>query len=147
MKTGEYVGAGAYEIGEAVIGETILKLAGGIVISFKKVPNPGGRLGDAVTRQTTENVIRDLRAMGYREIDTEVHFVKGPLGLKDRYADVVGVNEAGHVYIVNIGKTTKAGVPVMRERKALDDIVFSPSIQKYPGATIAFVEKGASGLL
>lgn len=146
VKGGEYTAAAAYEVTEYAVGEIVVKLAG-VLFTLRKVPNPGGRLGDAITRQTTQNVIRDLKARGFTKIETEVQFMKGPLGLKDRYADVVGINEAtGEAFVVNIGKMNKSGVPVMRERRALDDIVFSPDMQNYPKIHLAFVEKGAPGL-
>ncbi len=116
-------------------------------MAAKTIPNPGGRLGDALTRQTAGNVINDLKARGFTDISQEVLFQKGPLGLKNRFADVVGVNpQTGESLIINIGKTTQTGVPIMRERLALDDIIFSPTIQNYPNSRLIFIEKGASGL-
>lgn len=145
-ETGRYAAAGAYEIAEGAIGEGILKVAG-VAIAFRKVPNPGGRLGDAITKQTTANVVRDLQARGFNRIRTEVLFTKGPLGLKNRYADVVAWNDVtGDIMIVNIGKMTKSAVPVIRERRALDDMIFSPTIKNFANAKIVFVEKGAAGL-
>jgi hypothetical protein len=41
---------------------------------------------------------------------------------------------------------SKSGMPIMRERRALDDIIFSPTIQNYPNSRLLFIEKGASGL-
>lgn len=74
-------------------------------------------------------------------------FQKGPLGVKKRFADVVGFNpETGESLIINIGKQTKSGIPIMRERMALDDIIFSPTIQNYPNSRVLFIEKGAGGL-
>ena len=113
----------------------------------KALPNPGGRLGDALTRQTTANVINDMNNRGFTDISQEVLFQKGPLGFKNRFADVVGVNpRTGESLIINIGKQTQSGIPIMRERMALDDLIFSPTIQNYPNSRLLFIEKGASGL-
>ena len=112
-----------------------------------KVPNPGGKLGDPVTRKTTADVTKDLRSRGFTEIRQEVRFRKGPLGEKNRFADIVAKNpNTGEQVIVQIGQKTKSGLPVIRERRALDDIIFSPDIQNFPNAEIVFVEKGATGL-
>lgn len=115
--------------------------------AVKTVPNPGGRLGDALTKQTAGNVINDLNARGFSSISQEVFFENGPLGLKDRFADIVGVNpQTGESLIINIGTQAQSGVPILRERMALDDIIFSPSIQQYPNSRLLFIEKGAPGL-
>jgi hypothetical protein len=115
-------------------------------LAAKTIPNPGGRLGDVVTRQTTANVIRDLEARGFTT-ETEVLFRQGPLGSRNRFADVVGVNpQTGESFIINIGRQTQSGIPIMRERMALDDIIFSPTIKDYPNSRLLFIEKGASGL-
>ena len=121
---------------------------GRVINPFSKwVPNPGGKLGDALTRQTAANVITDLGARGFTDISQEVLFQKGPLGLKNRFADIVGLNpQTGESLIINIGKQTKSGIPIIRERKALDDFIFSPTIQDYTNSRLLFIEKGASGL-
>ena len=117
------------------------------LIAARVIPNPGGKLGDAVTRQTTQNVIRDAQTRGFTDIQTEVLFRQGPLGTKNRFVDVIGTNpQTGDSLLINIGKQTKSGVPIMRERQALDDIIFSPTIQQYPNSQLLFIEKGASGL-
>jgi RHS repeat-associated protein len=113
----------------------------------KGPPNPGGRLGDAVTRQTAQNVIRDLIAKGFTDIRQEVRFLKGALGQKERFVDIVARNpRTGETVLVQIGKMTKSGVPIIRERRALDDIIFSPTIKKFVDAVIMFVEKGSGGI-
>jgi RHS repeat-associated protein len=115
--------------------------------SPQMVPNPGGRLGSPLTRQTIANVINDLKARGFTDISQEVLFQEGPMGLKNRFADVVGVNpQTGESLIINIGRMTQSGIPIMRERMALDDIIFSPTIQNYPNSQLLFIETGASGL-
>jgi hypothetical protein len=48
-----------------------------------------------------------------------------------------------------IGRTIKSDpmVPVIRERNALDDIIFSPDIRNYPKATIRFVDVNRPGVI
>jgi RHS repeat-associated protein len=117
-------------------------------IMTKWIRNPGGKLGDALTRQTTANVVSELKARGFSSIAREGRFDKGPFNLKRRFADLVAGNpETGETLIINIGKQTKGGYPVRRERWALDDIMFSPKIRDYPNARLMFVPKGASGIL
>ena len=113
----------------------------------KSIPNPGGKLGDLITRQTTQSVIKDAQVRGYTDIQTEVLFQKGPLGAKNRYVDVLATNpQTNESLIINIGNKTNSGAPVMRERQALDDIIFSPTIQQYQNSQLLFIEKGAGGL-
>ena len=76
-----------------------------------------------------------------------MQFKKGLINSKERYADVVAINEqTGDELIINIGEMTKSGVPVKRERDALDDIILSPTMVKHRGAQVIFVEKGAAKL-
>ena len=92
----------------------------------KFVPNPGGRLGDQLTRQRTADLVRELESQGHR-VEREVLF-QTPGGFKGRrFADVVATDASTGVRsIFQIGRTTKGGLPVMRERKAILDIVNSP---------------------
>jgi len=118
----------------------------------KNVPNPGGKLGNAATRAKTREVSEDLEARGFKRIRTEVQFEAGSLGSgKNRYADVVGINpKTGQSEIVQIGNTLKsdARVPVMRERRALDDIVVSPTIkEKFSNSTIRYVDVNRPGVV
>jgi hypothetical protein len=116
----------------------------------KRVPNPGGRLGNAATRAKTQEVIEDLADRGFTEIDVEVQFKPGPNSMKERYVDVIGKNPAtGEVEIIQIGRTIKSDprVPIIRERQALDDIIMSPDIKKYKNATIRFVDVNAPGVV
>lgn len=117
----------------------------------KTVPNPGGRLGNAATRAKTQDVVSDLRARGFTEIEYEVRFRPGSLGSgRERFADVVGRNPiTGETEIIQIGRTIKSDprVPVIRERHALDDIIFSPDIQNFPNLTIRFVDVNRRGVI
>jgi hypothetical protein len=116
-----------------------------------RVPNPGGRLGDAVTRAKTQEAIDNLVSRGFTDIQTEVRFRPGSLGSgKERFADIVGRNPAtGESEILQIGRTLKSDprVPVISDRNALDDIIFSPDIQNYPNSTIRFIDKNRPGVI
>ena len=107
--------------------------------SVKRVPNPGGKLGDAATRARTEEVKAKLEARGLT-VKQEVPFGT-PGGEKSkRFADVVGTDpETGKRTIVQIGKQTKRGEPIARERRALADISASPDIRDTDD--LVFVEK------
>ena len=115
------------------------------------IPNPGGRLGDAVTRAKTQEVVGDLVSRGFPDIRYEVRFRPGELASgRTRFADVVGRNPVtGETEIIQIGRTLTSDprIPVLRERLALDDIVFSPDIQNYPNVTIRFVDKYRPGVI
>ncbi len=112
----------------------------------KQPPNPGGKLGDEVTRQTTDNIVKALRDRGYN-VSKEVFFEKGSEGLKNRYADITGFNPTtGESVIINIGKMTKGGIPIARERRAINDILLSPTINDFPDFRVLFIPKGSPGL-
>ena len=51
-------------------------------------------------------------------------------------------------FLIQIGKMRKDGMPLMRERLAWDDIIFSPDIEKpeYINSKLIYIEKGATGL-
>ena len=114
-------------------------------------PDPGGRLGDADTRAKSQEVVDDLVSRGFIDIDTEVPFRPGSLGSgKKRFADVVGRDPiAGETEIIQIGRTIKSDprVPIIRERHAWDDIIFSPDIRNYPNTTIRFVDVNRPGVI
>lgn len=72
-------------------------------------------------------MIRDVESRGLLARQ-EARF-RTPGGEKqNRFADVVGLNrQTGEVEeIIQIGRTTKSGLPVARERRALNDILNSP---------------------
>ena len=105
----------------------------------KRVPNPGGKLGDDVTKTRTAEIRADLKDKGFNT-DTEVIF-KTPGGEKSkRFADVVGTHEeTGKRVVVQIGKKNKRGDPVARERRAMKDIRESPEFRK--DDELIFIEK------
>ena len=115
------------------------------------IPNPDGRKGNALTQAKTSETIENLKSRDFDDIDTEVKFKAGPLGSgSDRYADVVGRNsKTGEIEIIQIGSTLKSDVrvPVIRERRALDDIILSPDISSMKGAILRFVDVNRSGVI
>lgn len=72
-----------------------------------------------------------------------------PLG-KNRFVDIIGRNPlTGETEIIQIGRTIKSdpGIPIIRERNALDDIIFSPDIRNFPNSTIRFVDVNRFGVI
>jgi hypothetical protein len=101
----------------------------------KKVPNPGGKLGDATTKATTAALRQEIKERGntsrveVREIIVGGHKTS-------RYVDVVEYNSQGQMVArYQIGLTNKDGTPVAREKKAISDI------DKTAGPKVKFLDK------
>ena len=112
------------------------------------VPNPWGKLGDPITQMTTAAVRRDFEAAGF-EVTEQIRFSRGSLGIKDRFVDIHAAHPVtGESFLVQIGKMRQDGMPIMRERLAWDDIIFSPDIKdpKYINSKFLYIKKGATGL-
>ncbi len=123
---------------------------GGAKLKF--VPNPNGRAGNALTQAKTRAVELDLRARGFTQTRREAQFLPGAGGSgTTRFADVVGVNpRTGRSEIIQIGQTIKSNnqIPVIRERRALDDIIFSPTLgDKFPNSTVRFIDVNRPGVI
>ncbi|TKC98507.1 hypothetical protein [Polyangium fumosum] len=93
----------------------------GAAANERRVPNPNGRNGgdahQAKVREVTENVKK--RGLEPAKEDR----VKTPGGHKEnRYVDVAGKRGNEVVERHQVGKQTKDGQPVARERQALDDV-------------------------
>jgi RHS repeat-associated protein len=88
----------------------------------KGVPNPFGKAGGPAHQAKVEEVAAGVKARGL-EASTE-HRVLTPDACKScRYVDVVGKNAEGKVVEMHqVGRQTRAGNPVAREVRALDDI-------------------------
>jgi hypothetical protein len=86
------------------------------------VSNPHGKRGGPAHQAKVKEVASDIKSRGL-EVRFE-HKVSTPGGQKGtRYVDVVGKDTKGNVVEMHqIGRQTKGGQPVSRERKALDDI-------------------------
>jgi len=87
------------------------------------VPNPHGKKGGPEHQEKVKEVEADIKARG---LDTQQEqMVATPEGSKSkRFVDVAGVDPAtGEVKEMHqVGRQTKGGQPVAREREALDDI-------------------------
>ncbi len=88
----------------------------------KAPPNPGGKLGGPEHRAKVEDVARDVKDRGLEPV--REHRVDTPGGTKSyRSVDVAAKNGNGDVVEMHqVGRQTKGGLPVARERRALDDI-------------------------
>ena len=125
---------------------------GGVTLSRADVPNPHGRKGNALTQAKTREVELDLRTRGFTQTRREVQFLPGVGGSgTSRFVDVVGVNpRTGASEIIQIGRTNKSNnqIPVIRERRALDDVTFSPTLRdRFPNSTIRFVDVNRPGVI
>jgi RHS repeat-associated protein len=87
-------------------------------------PSPNGRNGNQPHQDTVADAARRLIEEGADKV-TQEHHVPLPPGTskkKCRFIDVVGWKNGKPYKGVQVGKNTKSGVPVKRERDALDDI-------------------------
>lgn len=93
-----------------------------VVKASKKVPNPDGKKGAGCHQAGVERVAVEVRARGLK-VAFE-HLVKTPSGrMKTRYVDIAGKDDQGKVIELHqIGKRSKSGGAVKRERLALEDI-------------------------
>lgn len=88
-----------------------------------KIPNPNGRKGGTEHQAKVKEVEADVKDRGL--VPKREHMVQTPQGAKSkRFVDVAGVEPStGTVEEMHqVGRQTKDGQPVARERKALDDI-------------------------
>jgi len=89
----------------------------------KKAPNPYGKKGGPEHQKGVSDTIEDVESRGLiAETELKIETPNGEK--KSRFVDVAGRNpETGSVDEMHqIGKRTKGGVPIARERRALDDI-------------------------
>jgi hypothetical protein len=99
----------------------------------KKVPNPWGKAGGPAHQAKVSEVIEEMESRGLT-VKQEVPFAAGAGGpQKTRYADVVGFHPDGAMEVVQVGRQTVGGMPVIRERRALNDILESADL---PGGSI-----------
>jgi RHS repeat-associated protein len=88
----------------------------------RAVPNPYGKLGGPAHQAKVDEVARKIEGKGLEA--TREARIKTPGGEKSaRYADVVGKDPGGRLREIHqVGKQTKKGEPVARERRAIQDI-------------------------
>ena len=92
-------------------------------VAARKIPNPDGKKGGPAHQSKVEEVAADIRSRGL-DVDFE-HMVPTPgAGKSKRFVDVVGRNPVtGEIQEMHqIGRQTKGGLPVSRERSAIQDI-------------------------
>lgn len=91
-------------------------------VSEKAPPNPYGKKRGPAHQQKIQDIADDLQNKGY-DVQFE-KYVKTPGGHKgSRYGDILVTDlKTGEQWIVQVGKNTKSGNPVSRERKAIEDL-------------------------
>ncbi len=87
-------------------------------VAAKAVPNPYGRLGSPAHRARIGDAEERFADQGWKTISggsrPEVRY-------GSRYPDLV-MERDGKTIAIQVGRKTKSGVPVARERRALDDL-------------------------
>ena len=93
----------------------------------KKVPNQYGKKGCSEHRAEIDKAVDDMQKRG---LDTATEYKFDTYGgyKNSRYADAVGIKDGKIVEIHQVGVSTKRGLPVSRERKAISDIENSTGI-------------------
>jgi RHS repeat-associated protein len=93
-------------------------------VVLRKVPNPFGKLGSPAHRAKVAERAAELRREGYDITggggllpESAVETLTGR-----RFPDISATGPTGELYFENVGRRTRAGDPVARERRALDDI-------------------------
>jgi RHS repeat-associated protein len=88
----------------------------------KVVPNPHGKLGGPAHQKKVADVETDIKNRGLEPKKEEAVQTTG--GFKDRrYVDVVAKDGSGNIVEYHqVGRQTKKGLPVKREREAASDI-------------------------
>ena len=93
---------------------------------LEKVPNQYGSRGGPAHTGTIDRRIRELRDQGYKHLNggnLKEEVIRTPGGHKSsRRPDITMEASDGSIYRENIGRSTRTGSPISRERKALDDI-------------------------
>ena len=88
-------------------------------------PNPGGRHGGPAHRATVDAVASELEASGATIIAGGGRLPERAVqvaGGRVRFPDIIAQQADGSMTYVNVGRQTKAGAPVAREARALEDL-------------------------
>ena len=91
--------------------------------TVRRIGNPYGKLGGPAHQSKVQNVVSDIENRGFKS-QTEFK-IDTPDGVKlYRFADVVAIDifTGLFVEIHQVGVSTKKGLPVSREKKAIRDI-------------------------
>lgn len=99
-------------------------------MSEKKIPNPNGRKGGEKHQKLGKQVFDEIEKKGlFAKFE---HFIRLITG-QGRFMDLAGFDENGNeVEYHQIGKQTKKGLPVKRERDVIEEV------EKYKGIQIEF---------
>ncbi|MCA9507934.1 MAG: hypothetical protein KC505_05890, partial [Myxococcales bacterium] len=93
----------------------------------KKVPNPHGKLGSPKHREKVNEVAKDIEKRGFlARLEYFIQLVSG----KKRYVDVAALDyNLDEKEFHQIGKQTKSGIPVKRERDAIEEVYQAKGIK------------------
>ncbi len=109
-------------VAKEIASETVENIAGLPMPTPKKVRNPWGKKGGPLHQQKVKDISADIKE---RELNFKTEFhVRTPDGKKSRrFADVAALDDGDNlVELHQVGKQTKKGIPVKRERDARDDL-------------------------
>ena len=85
-------------------------------------PNPNGKNGGPAHQAVIGDIEQDITDRGLHP-QREYRFDTTGGNKNTRYADVVALDDDGNVVEIHqAGRSTKAGEPISRERKAIEDI-------------------------
>jgi len=98
----------------------------------KNVPNPYGRLGSPEHRAEVEKITREIESNQQLKAQKEYTIRDPQTNQVKRFADVASVSKDKPVEFFQVGRVTKTGEPVARERRAIQDI------QKTTGKRVTF---------
>ena len=91
------------------------------VLVHNACPNPNGKKGGAAHQAKIQEIGQDLIDRGY-SVDFE-HRVLTPGGKKSsRFIDIYAT-KGNDTIAIQVGRMTKGGLPVSRERQALADLL------------------------
>ena len=84
-------------------------------------PNPNGRKGGPAHQNTIQREKQKLEATGFNtHTENKVDILNGYKS--KRFTDLMGTKGKETIHI-QVGKATKGGIPVARERRALEDLL------------------------
>jgi len=112
-----------------VVGLAEGALAGGRALlgsGGRAVPNPGGRLGGPAHRATVDAAATELEQSGAKVIAGGGRLPEQAVqvaGGRIRFPDITAMRPDGSLVYLNVGRVTKAGAPVAREARALQDLL------------------------
>ena len=88
------------------------------------VPNPAGKLGSVAHRAAVREAADEIEAEGGRIVAGGGRLAERSVdvGGRVRFPDIQAFKADGTRVFVNIGRVTKAGTPIAREARALNDL-------------------------